>query len=83
MCLVMIVGWTVWSSLYVQESQVAKTERAMRQLNDKTGVSAQREMAKEHYLTNNGIMVGWGVVALGCFLVFLGDLKWLIKKIRL
>jgi len=74
-CLLLVAGYTIGSNIYFQDQQVAKTERAMKQLDDREGVQVQQEQTKEHNVTNNLFLLGWAGVALLCFLVFLGDLK--------
>lgn len=71
---ILIVGYSVLASLATQRNQIEKTETAVTQMHDHTGKVQQAQMER-HFIDNNGYAVGWAIVALFCFLVFIGDLR--------
>jgi hypothetical protein len=81
MVAVIITAYAMATQWYLQENQAAKTEAAMLQLNGKTAVAAQQQQTREHYIENNGVMLGWGVVTVFCGLLFLGDVRNMFKKL--
>lgn len=70
----LIVGYTVFSTSYIQMNQISKTEEAMHQL-DENGHHVQQNQLMKRNLESNGYVIGWVIVACSCFLIFLGDLK--------
>lgn len=71
----LIFGYSVGTSLYTNTVQVQKTEQHLKQL-DKFSV----ELNQEHILINNLYVLGWFVVGILVFLMFLGDLRRMFKS---
>src|SRR5262245_39048711 len=61
-----VVGYAVGSSLYFQGDQVAKTEQAVRQMDDDVGAAVQQEQMRRHSRDNNLYLLGWAGVAVVC-----------------
>lgn len=76
----LVAGYSVGSSAFLAEDQMSRTEAAMDQMKD-NGAAVQHTQMKEHGLRNNGYVLGWAAVALLGFLVFLGDLKAMLRKL--
>ena len=75
----LIVGYGVASTMFLQYDQGEKTEQSLHQLSD-NGSSGQ-EMLKQHYERHYIYYGGWCAAALLVFLVFIGDLRRLSKTI--
>lgn len=73
--IIIIASYSVGTNFYLSSTQVKKTEQLVGQL-DNTSYPQT-----EHLLTNNGYMIGWGIVALIVLLIFWRDFKSMVSKI--
>lgn len=75
----LIAAYGVGTSLYSTSTQIEKTETAVSAMNDHTGRTAQT-MQMQHVITNNAYALGWLLVGVTIFLIFLGDLRRLLTS---
>ena len=78
LALIVIVVYFVGSNWYFRENQVEKTEHSMKQLSD---TKVQEKQSRDHFVSNTLYDIGFIGVILVCFLIFLGDIRNMFKKI--
>lgn len=73
--IVLVVGYSIGWGLLSNERRVSQTEIAAQQFED--GSDNGR---RTHAVENHGYAVGWGVVSFLVFLIFMGDLRRMLKS---
>lgn len=73
--IVLVVGYSIGWGLLSNERRVAQTEIAAQQFED--GSDNGR---RTHAVENHGYAVGWGIVFFLTFLIFMGDLRRMLKS---
>lgn len=76
--LVLILGYGFGSSYYLQERSSETTVESLKQLGPKGGHIAH-ELAQKSFIEQNAYSVGWLVVVVLVFLIFIGDLRRMLK----
>ena len=69
-----VAVYSVGINMFLQQNLTTKSELAATQLNDQSGQVTQ-QLKQQHTIENSGYIVGWFVVGVLCFLVFIGDLR--------
>ena len=74
----LFAGYSVGSSLFLQQGETARTEESMAQMSDDSGHTTER-LQRQHAFENNGYVLGWLTVGVVSLLVFSDDLRRLLK----
>lgn len=75
--MLLVAGYGIGWSVYLNANRVAKAEQATTQLTD-NGQTGQ-EMRRQLVVENNAYAVGWMMVGVAILLVFVGDLRRMLK----
>src|SRR6476661_4259399 len=70
----LFAGYSVASSLFVQQGDIAKTEESLAQMSDDSGRTTE-QLKRQHIFENNGYVLGWVAAGVVALLVFAGDLR--------
>lgn len=76
---VMIVSYNLIFTWISMQQQFAKAEQSVKQLNDQG--QSRSELQNQHFIENNGYVLGLCGVGVLSFLVFLGDLRRLTRSL--
>jgi len=71
-------GYSVASSLFLQQGETARAEASLAQMSDDSGRTAE-QLSRQHAYENNGYVLGWLAVGAVSLLVFSDDLRRLLK----
>lgn len=74
---IMIVAYSIGWSLYSGNAEVSKAEIAAQQLDE----GGSLHLKERHVLENNAYPVGWALIGLVTFLIFIGDLRKMFRSI--
>jgi regulator of protease activity HflC (stomatin/prohibitin superfamily) len=77
----MITAYSTGTALFLTQQQVPKTEQAVGQLADDSGKTTE-SAKQQHIIENNGYVVGWAIIGLITFFVFIGDIRAVFKPCK-
>lgn len=77
--ILLVAAYSSGATFFLQQGQLAKTEQAVSQLADNSGRITE-QANQLHFIENTGYALGWVLVLVISFLVFIGDLRKVLSK---